>query len=141
MTDFLALGSVYDYIRAKELSWGEMLRIAIGMARGLSHLHTELPRTATQYPKPSIAHRDFKSRNVLIKPDLTACISDLGLATRLETGRGIGDAHLQVRIQYHHFCLQHTRTRYNCDQRLPVEVVFTREGERVIPTFFHTKSV
>uniref|UniRef100_A0A5K3EJ18 receptor protein serine/threonine kinase n=2 Tax=Mesocestoides corti TaxID=53468 RepID=A0A5K3EJ18_MESCO len=96
VTDYLPLGSVYDYIRVKELSWGQMLRIAAGMARGLSYLHTELPRTASQFPKPSIAHRDFKSRNVLLKSDLTACISDLGLATRLETGRGIGDAHLQV---------------------------------------------
>lgn len=98
VTDYLAFGSVYDYIHNRELSWGQMLWIAMGMARGLSYLHTELPRTVSQYPKPSIAHRDFKSRNVLLKPDLTPCISDLGLATRLETGCGFGDAHLQVII-------------------------------------------
>nr|VZI45562.1 unnamed protein product [Spirometra erinaceieuropaei] len=45
--------------------------------------------------KPSIAHRDFKSRNVLLKSDLTACISDMGLAIILESGKCIGDAHLQ----------------------------------------------
>ncbi|KAM3181667.1 hypothetical protein ACTXT7_013927, partial [Hymenolepis weldensis] len=100
VTDYLAHGSVYDYIHSSELSWGQMLWIAMGMARGLSYLHTELPCTATQYPKPSIAHRDFKSRNVLLKADLTPCISDLGLATRLETGRGFGDAHLQVSKLY-----------------------------------------
>ncbi|VDN23533.1 unnamed protein product [Dibothriocephalus latus] len=93
---FAFLGSVYDYIRSTELSWGEMLRIAVGMARGLSHLHTELPHTAFQEGKPSIAHRDFKSRNVLLKSDLTACISDMGLAIILESGKCIGDAHLQV---------------------------------------------
>ena len=96
MTDYLAYGSVHDYINDRELSWGQMLWVALGMARGLSYLHTELPRTASKYPKPSIAHRDFKSRNVLLKSDLTPCISDLGLATILETGRGFGDAHLQV---------------------------------------------
>ncbi|BHF61022.1 hypothetical protein SprV_0100399200 [Sparganum proliferum] len=103
VTDFLPLGSVYDYIRSTELSWGEMLRIAIGMARGLSHLHTELPHTAFQEGKPSIAHRDFKSRNVLLKSDLTACISDMGLAIILESGKCIGDAHLQVLSQLHDF--------------------------------------
>lgn len=102
MTDYLAHGSVYDYIHKSELSWGQMLWIAMGMARGLSYLHTELPCTATQYPKPSIAHRDFKSRNVLLKADLTPCISDLGLATRLETGRCFGDAHLQVSLPIIH---------------------------------------
>jgi len=73
-----------------------MLRIVIGMARGLSYLHTEVPRSSIFCGKPSIAHRDFKSRNVLLKSDLTACISDMGLAILLESGQGIGDAHLQV---------------------------------------------
>lgn len=100
VTDFLTLGSVHNYIGAEELSWGQMLRIVIGMARGLSYLHTEVPRSSIFCGKPSIAHRDFKSRNVLLKSDLTACISDMGLAILLESGQGIGDAHLQVRTQY-----------------------------------------
>ncbi|VDO03164.1 unnamed protein product [Rodentolepis nana] len=117
VTDYLAHGSVYDYIHSNVLSWGQMLWIAMGMARGLSYLHTELPCTATQYPKPSIAHRDFKSRNVLLKADLTPCISDLGLATRLETGRGFGDAHLQVGT-----------ARYMAPEVLDGAIQFTRDA-------------
>jgi len=32
--------------------------------------------------KPAIAHRDIKSKNVLVKRDGTCCIADLGLAVR-----------------------------------------------------------
>ena len=46
--------------------------------------------------KPSIAHRDFKSKNVLIKSDMTACIADFGLALVFEPGKAVGDAHGQV---------------------------------------------
>ena len=35
--------------------------------------------------KPAIAHRDFKSKNVLVKDDFTACISDFGLAMVLNS--------------------------------------------------------
>jgi activin receptor type-2 len=50
--------------------------------------------------KPSIAHRDFKSKNVLIKSDMTACIADFGLALVFEPGKAVGDAHGQV-IDWH----------------------------------------
>ena len=46
--------------------------------------------------KPSIAHRDFKSKNVLIKSDMTACIADFGLALVFEPGKAVGEAHGQV---------------------------------------------
>lgn len=41
--------------------------------------------------------RDFKSKNVLLKSNLTACIADFGLALRFEAGKSPGDTHGQVR--------------------------------------------
>lgn len=32
--------------------------------------------------KPAMAHRDIKSRNILVKADGSCCIADLGLAVR-----------------------------------------------------------
>ena len=46
-----------------------------------------------------MAHRDFKSKNVLLKADLTACIADFGLALKFEPGKGPGETHGQVRLQ------------------------------------------
>lgn len=40
--------------------------------------------------------RDFKSKNVLLKANLTACIADFGLALRFEAGKSAGDTHGQV---------------------------------------------
>lgn len=54
----------------------------MNVASGLAHLH------ATRiFPKGdekiAIAHRDVKSSNILVRSDLTCCISDLGLAIAL----------------------------------------------------------
>ena len=68
--------------------------------------------------KPAIAHRDFKSKNVLIKSDLTACLADFGLALIFEPGKSCGDTHGQVNIistimqQYVLYHLQITNKRF-----------------------------
>lgn len=42
--------------------------------------------------------RDFKSKNVLLRTDLSAVIGDFGLAVRFEPGKPPGDTHGQVEV-------------------------------------------
>lgn len=61
------------------------------------HLHEAIPgKSANEPAKPTVAHRDFKSKNVLLKSDMTACIADFGLAITFEAGKSCGDTHGQV---------------------------------------------
>lgn len=96
ITEYHAHGSLCDYLKAHTVTWPELCRIAESMARGLQHLHEEIPGTKTEGIKPAVAHRDFKSKNVLLKKDLTACIADFGLALIFEPGKPCGDTHGQV---------------------------------------------
>eukprot|EP00091_Calanus_sinicus_P002726 TRINITY_DN12827_c0_g1_i1.p1 TRINITY_DN12827_c0_g1~~TRINITY_DN12827_c0_g1_i1.p1 ORF type:complete len:159 (-),score=54.28 TRINITY_DN12827_c0_g1_i1:175-651(-) len=57
-----------------------MIEMAMSIATGLTHLHLEISGTQG---KPAIAHRDLKSRNILVKKDLTCVIADLGLCVKL----------------------------------------------------------
>lgn len=78
ITAYHSNGSLCDYLKAYTVTWTELCRISQSMACGLMHLHEEIAGNNTI--KPAIAHRDFKSKNVLLKNDLTACIADFGLA-------------------------------------------------------------
>lgn len=46
----------------------------------------------------NIFYRDFKSKNVMLKNDLTAVIGDFGLAVKFEPGKAPGDTHGQVTV-------------------------------------------
>lgn len=96
ISEFHEIGSLYDYLKGNLNNWTEMLRITESMARGLAFLHEDLPATSTAGHKPAVAHRDFKSKNVLLKSDLTACVADFGLALKFEPGKSPGDTHGQV---------------------------------------------
>ncbi|KAJ6421832.1 hypothetical protein OIU84_026869 [Salix udensis] len=77
---------VYDYIPGGSLStllhanrgagrtpldWDSRVKIALGTARGISHLHS--------VGGPKFIHGNIKSTNVLLSQDHDGCISDFGL--------------------------------------------------------------
>jgi serine/threonine protein kinase len=77
ITQFHTNGSLYDYLNQHGIPPKVLVRMLISICNGLSHLHTEIHGTMA---KPAIAHRDIKSKNILIKRDLQCCIADFGLA-------------------------------------------------------------
>uniref|UniRef100_A0A8B9HJF9 receptor protein serine/threonine kinase n=1 Tax=Astyanax mexicanus TaxID=7994 RepID=A0A8B9HJF9_ASTMX len=84
ITDYHENGSLYDYLKFTTLDTQALLRLAYSAACGLCHLHTEIYGTQG---KPAIAHRDLKSKNILIKKNGTCCIADLGLAVKFNRYR------------------------------------------------------
>uniref|UniRef100_A0A3Q3W7Z2 Activin receptor type-1 n=1 Tax=Mola mola TaxID=94237 RepID=A0A3Q3W7Z2_MOLML len=77
ITHYHEMGSLYDYLQLSTLDASSCLRMALSIASGLAHLHVEIFGTQG---KPAIAHRDLKSKNVLVKKNGQCCIADLGLA-------------------------------------------------------------
>ena len=93
ITEFHPNGSLYEYLKGNTVNWSELCKIAETMTMGLAFLHDEIPALHGSDIKPAVAHRDFKSKNVLIKSDLTACIADFGLALKFEPGKNPGETH------------------------------------------------
>ena len=74
--EYVPNGDLQDVLHNKErgivLDWATRLRIAEGVAHGLSYLHHDYV--------PPIVHRDIKASNVLLDEDLEPHISDFGVA-------------------------------------------------------------
>ncbi|XP_023244879.1 TGF-beta receptor type-1 isoform X2 [Copidosoma floridanum] len=79
ITDYHEKGSLFDYLNRSTVDTNGMIRMALSIATGLAHLHMEIVGTQG---KPAIAHRDLKSKNILVKTNGTCAIGDLGLAVR-----------------------------------------------------------
>uniref|UniRef100_A0AAY4AH31 Serine/threonine-protein kinase receptor n=1 Tax=Denticeps clupeoides TaxID=299321 RepID=A0AAY4AH31_9TELE len=79
VSDYHEHGSLFDYLNRYTVTMEGMIRLSLSTASGLAHLHMEIVGTQG---KPAIAHRDFKSKNILVKKNGTCCIADLGLAVR-----------------------------------------------------------
>ncbi|XP_003374812.1 bone morphogenetic protein receptor type-1B [Trichinella spiralis] len=78
ITDYHELGSLHDFLKSKYLDRELLARLAYTIASGLAHLHTEILGTKG---KPAIAHRDIKSKNILVKPGGVCAIADFGLSS------------------------------------------------------------
>lgn len=104
------------------------------------HLHEEIPANKADGYKPAVAHRDFKSKNVLLKADMSACIADFGLALIFHPGKPCGDTHGQVYISHMYtfiitckvqyiFChLKVGTRRYMAPEVLEGAINFTRDS-------------
>lgn len=94
VTDYHENGSLFDFLTTHTVNSRTMVLMALTIATGLAHLHMDIVGTyvkdcKTQCKeckectgKPGIAHRDLKSKNILVKSNLSCAIGDLGLAVR-----------------------------------------------------------
>ena len=78
ITEYHDVGSLGGYLKCHTLSLGQLASVAVSVTNGLSFLHADVDS------KPSVAHRDIKSQNVLLRRDMSACIADFGLALILD---------------------------------------------------------
>ncbi|XP_072962754.1 probable inactive receptor kinase At5g58300 isoform X1 [Typha angustifolia] len=59
------------------LDWDSRVKIALGVARGIAHIHAEVGGKLT--------HGNIKSSNILISQDLDACVSEFGISPLMNT--------------------------------------------------------
>merc|ERR1712088_1043505 len=81
MGEYYSNGSLFDYISRHVVTPNQLVNMALSIATGLTHLHMEIVGTQG---KPAIAHRDLKSKNVLVKKNGVCSIGDLGMAVRYD---------------------------------------------------------
>ncbi|KAM4532993.1 bone morphogenetic protein receptor type-1B-like [Fundulus diaphanus] len=95
ITDYHENGSLYDYLKSNTLDVSSLLKLAYSSISGLCHLHTEIYSTQG---KPAIAHRDLKSKNILVKKNGFCCIADLGLAVKFNSDTNEVDIPPNLRV-------------------------------------------
>ena len=68
-------GTLFEHLRKNfdGLTWKTKYKLALDITNGLMYLH-----------KLEIIHKDLAARNVLLKEDLTAKVSDFGLSRKVE---------------------------------------------------------
>lgn len=90
---YMPKGTLMAYLRDHTVDWTQMCKIALTLTHGLAHLHCDINK-GDQF-KPAIAHRDFNSRNVLIRPDLSCVVADLGFCMTTMGSKVIRNGHTE----------------------------------------------
>ncbi|KAL9890242.1 bone morphogenetic protein receptor type-1A-like [Glossina fuscipes fuscipes] len=79
ITEYYENGSLYDLLSNDIIETDQLQLLALSLMLGLSHLHKEIVGNPG---KPGIAHRNIKSKNILVKNNTQCCLSDFGLAVK-----------------------------------------------------------
>lgn len=85
VTAYHELGSLYDYLSVNTFPVEVMFQLISSLVKGVHFLHR--PITGS-HGKPPIAHRDLKSKNILMCSDRACCIADFGLAVTPNLDKG-----------------------------------------------------
>lgn len=95
ITDYHENGSLHDYLQTIVLDTHGLMTMAYSIVSGLAHLHMDIFGTKG---KPAIAHRDIKSKNILVKRNGQCAIADFGLAVRYVAERNEVDIAPNTRV-------------------------------------------
>ncbi|KAG7259169.1 hypothetical protein CRUP_005397 [Coryphaenoides rupestris] len=79
-------GSLQHFLCQNTGSWTASSRLSQSLSQGLAYLHSDLHRQGQH--KPSVAHRDLSSSNVLVRADGTCALSDFGCSSVLRSCPG-----------------------------------------------------
>lgn len=79
VTEYHPLGSLHDFLQENVITIDIYYSLITSAAKGLAFLHDGYGGTSNS-SKPQLVHRDIKSRNIMVKEDLTCAIGDLGLS-------------------------------------------------------------
>lgn len=95
ITDYHERGSLHDYLQTTVLDPHSTITMAYSIVSGLAHLHMDIFGTKG---KPAIAHRDIKSKNILVKRNGQCALADFGLAVRFVAERDEVDIAPNTRV-------------------------------------------
>ncbi|CAI7822001.1 unnamed protein product [Closterium sp. NIES-54] len=95
--EFLPNGTLFDRLHRPELeplAWETRVRVAYHVASALEHLHHDLT--------PPLVHRAVTSSNILLAADMTAKLSDFGIAKGSSGGKSVFDDTLRLKKSRKH---------------------------------------